>query len=67
MPTQTQTNLELHQRETADVTAALIRAGRAARRLAEETGTPFIVMVDGKIVDLNAPKARRKRRAKRSR
>ena len=51
---------------TAGVTAALIRAGRAARRLAEETGTPFIVMVDVRIVDLNAPKARRKRRAKRS-
>ena len=42
------------------------RLGEPADRLAEETGTPFIVLVAGKSGDLNAPTARRKRRAKRS-
>jgi hypothetical protein len=33
---------------------ALRRAARAARRLSEATGTPFYVMKNGRIVDLNA-------------
>lgn len=33
--------------------AALRRAARAARRLAEQTGTPFYVMRGGRIVNLN--------------
>ena len=50
--------------DVAGVCAALIRAARAARRLSVETGTPFWVMVDGRIIDLNAavnPRARRRR------
>jgi hypothetical protein len=45
--------------------AALKRAALAARRLSQETGTPFWVMIDGKIVDLNRPKSRPKTRRKR--
>lgn len=41
--------------------AALKRAARNARRLSIETGTPFIVVKDGKIVDLNATGSRAKR------
>ena len=36
---------------------ALRRAARKARRLAVETGAPFIVMRRGKIVDANARKS----------
>ena len=32
--------------------AALERAARNARRLADQTNTPFFVLIDGKIVDL---------------
>jgi hypothetical protein len=32
--------------------AALERASRNARRLADQTNTPFYVFIDGKIVDL---------------
>jgi pyruvate/2-oxoacid:ferredoxin oxidoreductase alpha subunit len=32
--------------------AALERAARNARRLADQTNTPFLVFIDGKIVDL---------------
>jgi len=35
------------------VLPALRRAARSARKLAEETGTPFYVMRKGKIVNLN--------------
>jgi hypothetical protein len=38
---------------------ALRRAARAARRLSEATGTPFYVMKNGRIVDLNARGAKR--------
>ena len=48
------------------VTAALRRAAKAALRLAQETGTPCWVMVDGKIVDLNARPAPRRKRLRRS-
>jgi hypothetical protein len=34
--------------------AALKRAAAAARRLSIETGTPFYVLKDGRVVDLNA-------------
>jgi hypothetical protein len=39
---------------TAGALAALRRAAREARRLSIETGTPFYVWRDGKVVDLNA-------------
>jgi hypothetical protein len=32
---------------------ALRRAARSARKLAEETGTPFYVVKDGRVVNLN--------------
>jgi hypothetical protein len=43
---------------------ALRRAARAARKLSLEMGTPFYVMKDGKIVDLN--RARKRPKAARS-
>ena len=39
---------------------ALRRAARAARKLSLETGTPFWVMKDGKVVDLNRAEKRAK-------
>jgi hypothetical protein len=36
--------------------AALKRASQAARRLSIATGTPFYVMKNGKVVDLNLQK-----------
>jgi hypothetical protein len=41
---------------------ALLRAARKARKLAEETGTPFYVMKNGRIVDLNHPKNKKARK-----
>jgi hypothetical protein len=38
--------------DLAQAGAALERAARDARRLADQTDTPFIVFIDGKIVDL---------------
>lgn len=38
--------------DLAQAGAALERAARNARRLADQTDTPFIVFIDGKIVDL---------------
>ncbi len=38
--------------------AALKRAAKSARKLSEATGTPFIVVRDGKIVNLNPTKKR---------
>jgi hypothetical protein len=37
---------------------ALERASARARRLAEETATPFYVLKDGRVVDLNPQAAR---------
>jgi len=51
------------------VLPALRRAARRAKRLAQQTGTPFWVMRKGKLVNLNPsakPAARRKRRKERS-
>jgi hypothetical protein len=48
---------------------AMLRAARRAMRLAQETGTPFWVMRNGKIVNLNPsakPAAGRNRRKERS-
>jgi hypothetical protein len=48
---------------------AMRRAARRAKRLAQETGTPFWVMRKGKIVNLNPsakPAPRRNRRKERS-
>ena len=47
--------------------AALRRAARAARRLAEATGTPFYIWRDGRVVDLNAHVPSTNRRVKRRR
>ena len=38
--------------DLAQAGAALERAARDARRLADQTNTPFLVFIDGKIVDL---------------
>jgi uncharacterized membrane protein YjjP (DUF1212 family) len=38
--------------DLAQAGAALKRAARNARRLADQTNTPFHVFIDGKIVDL---------------
>lgn len=38
--------------ELAQAKAALERAARNARRLADETNTPLYVFIDGEIVDL---------------
>ncbi|HZM87666.1 MAG TPA: hypothetical protein VFF31_14185 [Blastocatellia bacterium] len=38
--------------DLAQAGAALERAARDARRLADQTDTPFLVFIDGKIVDL---------------
>ena len=38
---------------------AMRRAARAARRLAERTGTPFYVMEGGKVVNLNPVRCKR--------
>jgi hypothetical protein len=44
--------------------AALKRAAKAARKLAEDTGTPFYVWQDGRVVNLNPrPKRRPRKRA----
>jgi len=51
--------------DLANVLPALKRAAAAARRLSIETATPFYVMQDGRVVDLNAPL--RKRGAKNAR
>lgn len=40
--------------------AALKRAAKAARKLAETTGTPFYVVQRGRIVNLNPVKTARK-------
>jgi hypothetical protein len=48
--------------------ARLKRAAAKARQLSEETGTPFYVFKDGRIVDLNPQSGRapaRRRRIKR--
>jgi hypothetical protein len=42
---------------------ALLRAAKAARRLSIETGTPFYVFKDGKVVDLNSGRKRRRKTA----
>ncbi len=39
---------------------ALERAAAEARRLAEQTGTPFYVLKDGRVVDLNGARSRRR-------
>jgi hypothetical protein len=38
--------------DLAQAGAALERAARDARRLADQTDTPFLVFIEGKIVDL---------------
>ncbi len=45
---------EAVDKEAGETLKALRRAARRARELAERTGTPFYVMKDNRIVDLNA-------------
>ena len=49
-------------KEAAATLKALRRAARRARELAERTGTPFYVMKDNRIVDLNASLSQRRRK-----
>jgi hypothetical protein len=51
--------------DLAKALPALKRAAAAARRLAVETGTPFYVMENGRVVDRNA--GRKKLRSARAR
>jgi hypothetical protein len=48
-------------KEAAETLKALRRAARRARELAERTGTPFYVIKDNRIVDLNPPSLRKSR------
>lgn len=41
--------------DLANALPALKRAAAAARRLSIETGTPFYVIQNGRVVDLNLP------------
>jgi hypothetical protein len=45
--------------DLAQALPALKRAAAAAWRLSLETGTPFYVVQDGRVVDLNVPLKRR--------
>ena len=47
-------------RDLAGALPALRRAAAGARRFAEQTGTPFYVFKDGRVVDLNGSKLRRR-------
>ena len=40
---------------------ALLRAARKARKLSKATGAPFYVVKNGKMVDLNAKRAHRRK------
>ena len=42
------------------VKRALERAAAGARRFAEQTGTPFYVLKDGRVVDLSGARPRRR-------
>jgi hypothetical protein len=42
---------------------ALLRAAKNARRLSLETGTPFYIFKNGKIVDLNRGTTKRRKKA----
>ena len=44
--------------DLANALPALKRAAAAARRLSVETGTPFYVMRDDRVVDLNASRTK---------
>jgi hypothetical protein len=48
--------------DTLRVWQALKLAAQDARKLADEKGTPFYVVEQGRVVDLNRGKVRRKRR-----
>jgi hypothetical protein len=52
-------------KDLAGALPALKRAAAVARRLSLETGTPFYVLEDGRVVDRNAP--RRKHASRRAR
>jgi hypothetical protein len=58
-------------KDLAGALAALKRAAAVARRLSLETGTPFYVLEDGRVVDRNPPRrkhgSRRARSSSRSR
>lgn len=46
--------------DLAGALAALKRSAAAARRLSIETGTPFYVFENGRVVDRNATRSRRR-------
>lgn len=46
-------------KDLAGALPALKRAAAAARRLSIETGTPFYVLENGRVVDRNATRAKR--------
>ena len=52
--------------DLAGVLPALRRAAAAAWQLAVETGTPFYVIENGRIVDRNADRPRRAKRTSKS-
>jgi hypothetical protein len=52
--------LVLEDRDLAGALPALKRAAAAARRLSVETGTPFYVLENGRVVDRNAAGTKRR-------
>jgi hypothetical protein len=54
-------------KEAGETLKALRRAARRARELAERTGTPFYVMKDNHIVDLNASRSQPRRKTSQKR
>ncbi len=48
--------------EKSGALRALRRAAAQARKLSRQTGTPFYIFRDGKVVDLNSPSKRRLRK-----
>jgi hypothetical protein len=63
-------NTDACQSRDPDIIAskkALERAAREARKLSRKTGTPFYVLKDGKVVDLNRAEKRNKKQERQPR
>jgi hypothetical protein len=63
-------NADACQSRDPDIIAskkALERAAREARKLSRKTGTPFYVLKDGKVVDLNRARKRKQKRERQPR
>lgn len=57
-----QSESEMKDPDMLNATAALIRAGKRAKKLAEQTGTEYVVVRDGKLVkEIPQPPAASKR------